>query len=105
MAKKKKYPVGIQSFESIPREGYVYTLLPIRLLSVLLLACFGMTASAQEISVKVDDRLKTMPSKELLELGSDYLNHNNPDSALLCWTILANVYAYDYYDYSKAFPS
>ena len=49
------------------------------------------TAFGQEFKLKVDDRLKSMPGKELVDVGLIYLNERNmPDSALLCFTIVAN---------------
>ena len=65
-------------------------LLGIWLLLAALTALPAVSVFAYEEDIKVDGRLKSMPGKELLELGGEYERKGLPDSALLCMTILAN---------------
>ncbi len=75
------------------------------------------------------EQLSALPSKRLLEMGSNYIDHRSmPDSALLCFSIVAArgdrgqsevdrllgidalvgrwyVYFFHYFDYSKAFEN
>lgn len=53
-------------------------------------AVWPMNNSAQESGLQIVERLKSMPSKELLELGGEYERKGLTDSAMLCFTIQAN---------------
>ena len=63
----------------------------IRALFLCFLFFQNQGVGAQEVQIKIDDRLMTMSGTELVNLGLDYLRARNmPDSALLCFTIQAN---------------
>lgn len=58
---------------------------------LLVLVWLG-TAANGTVRLKNYDIWKDLPSKTLREMGHRYLFANNPDSALVCYTIVANRY-------------
>lgn len=58
---------------------------------LLVLVWLG-TAANGTVRLKNYDIWKDLPSKTLREMGHRYLFDNNPDSALVCYTIVANRY-------------
>ena len=76
-------------------KSYIYCLL----LSVLLL--FGGSASAKDFDDSFENFMK-MSSGELINKAGVYISSSNlPDSALLCYTIVANRYSNDMLDADK----
>lgn len=63
----------------------------ITLLLLLLVAWLGAAADGT-VRIKNYDIWKDLPTKQLCELGRRYFDDNNVDSALVCYTIVANRY-------------
>jgi len=58
----------------------------------LLLVVVWLGAAANGTQLKNYDIWKDLPSKQLRDIGRRYFDNNNIDSALVCYTILANRY-------------
>lgn len=57
---------------------------------VVLFFSFTYDSMAMKTPIEIDERLKTMKGKELVELGVEYERRSLVDSALLCFAVQAN---------------
>ncbi len=100
-----------------------------RILALLLLALLSSQAIAatNDVAISLYSRWEHLPSEQLMKMGEQYCNvTHQPDSALVCFSIVANryyqghrshediewsigamalmsaMYAHEFYDYSKA---
>ena len=100
-----------------------------RVLALLLLSLFSSQAIAatNDVAISLYNRWERLPSEQLMKMGERYCNvTHQPDSALVCFSIVANryysgnltrddiewsigamalmstMYAHEFYDYSKA---
>lgn len=100
-----------------------------RILALLLLALLSSQAIAatNDVAISLYSRWEHLPSERLMKMGEQYCNvTHQPDSALVCFSIVANryyqghrshediewsigamalmsaMYAHEFYDYSKA---